>query len=196
MCYEKYATNDHEDLSRTVFLEEESGWDSLAWKSLALRTKSVSPKTSPGAFCAHDRRVLRLSASRRWRTSETTLPAVTNEARYDALLAQSRHRWGFAEVTLTRGAACRYLEHPRRPFVLGRDPGPASQARDRGPRQCGLVHCPVTAGRSSGTAEASAQVAGILPSCVGVSLSIRCSPAWRRRQDAVVVFLMGAPPTR
>ena len=165
---QKYMTDDHEDLSRTIFLEEEDGWDSLAKESLRVKDKiRIAQNIAAGPSA------LMIAGSYDYPSPQVedvyedfTLPTVTiTKHDYDALLAAiEASGQGFAEVTLTRGATTWVpLELTPSTFSSwGATPDLRLKPEIAAPGGAVLSALPGNEyGRRSGTAEASAQVAGI-----------------------------------
>ena len=197
---QKYMTDDHEDLSRTIFLEEEDGWDSLAKESLRVKDKiRIAQNIAAGPSA------LMIAGSYDYPSPQVgdvyeafTLPTVTiTKHDYDALLAAiEASGQGFAEVTLTRGATTWVpLELTPSAFSSwGVTPDLRLKPEIAAPGGAVLSALPGNEyGRSSGTAEASAQVAGI---AALVRQRIAVDPMFAGMsaadKDAVVAnFLMG-----
>ena len=197
---QKYMTDDHEDLSRTIFLEEEDGWDSLAKESLRVKDKiRIAQNIAAGPSA------LMIAGSYDYPSPQVedvyeafTLPTVTiTKHDYDALLAAiEASGQGFAEVTLTRGATTWVpLELTPSAFSSwGATPDLRLKPEIAAPGGAVLSALPGNEyGRSSGTAEASAQVAGI---AALVRQRIAVDPMFAGMsaadKDAVVAnFLMG-----
>ena len=165
---QKYMTDDHEDLSRTIFLEKEDGWDSLAKESLRAKDKiriAQSITAGPSA--------LMIAGSYEFPSPQMedvyeafTLPTVTITKRdYDALLAAiEASGQGFVEVALTRDATTWVPSEPTPSSFSSWGVTPDLRLKPEIAAPGGAVLSALPGneyGRSSGTAEASAQVAGI-----------------------------------